>query len=330
MTDQVAALSRSGIGSITPVKMAVIGAGHVGATFAYTLLLSGLVAELVLVDKDHARAKGEALDLAHALPFNRPANVRAGDYVDVAGAAISVIAAGPNQHNGETRLDLAARNAVVVRDVASRIAEHNPDGLIVVATNPVDVIAQLAQETSGLPECRVIGSGTILDTARLRCLIGEHFRVDPRNVHAQMIGEHGDSSVAVWSSASIGGMSLRDLARVRGIGFDEQTRLRIAHETRSAAYAIIAGKGATYYAIASGLVSIVEAVLRDQRTVLTVSNRVGAAQGFPELEGTWLSLPCIVDRTGIAQVLPITLDEAERAALVRSAEVLRATHKLVA
>lgn len=328
--DQIAALDRSGSSTISPVKVAIIGAGHVGATFAYTLLLSGLAAELVLIDKDHARAQGEAMDLAHALPFNRPASIRAGSYADITGAAICVIAAGPNQHRGETRLDLAARNAVVVRDVASRIVTHNPDGLILVATNPVDVIARLAHEVSGLPACRVIGSGTILDTARFRTLIGAHFGVDPRNVHAQILGEHGDSSVAHWSAAHVAGMALADLARVRGIAFDDGIRQRIEQQTRNAAYAIIAGKGATYYAIASGLVRIVEAILRDQATILTVSNRVGAEQGFPEVDGTWLSLPCIVDRTGIAQVLPVMLDAAERAALARSAEVLRATRERVA
>lgn len=312
-----------------PVKLAVIGAGHVGATFAYALLLSGLASELVLVDKDRPRADGEVMDLAHALPFNRPAMVRSGDYPDIAGAAITIITAGALQHRGETRLDLAGRNAAVIRDVAPQVVAHNPGGLVLVATNPVDIIAQLAQAVSGLPDTHVIGSGTILDTARLRYLIGCHLGVDPRSVHAHVIGEHGDSAVVVWSSATVGGMPLAALAKARGICFDDAVRQRIAHDVRAAAYAIVAGKGATYYAIASGLVRLVEAVLRDQKTVLTVSNRVGAAQGFPELEGVWLSQPAIIDRSGIDQILPISLDADERAALLHSGEVLRAAHKRV-
>lgn len=237
-----------------PAKISIVGVGHVGATFAYALLLSGLAAEVVLVDKDDARARSEALDLAHALPFNLPASVRAGGLEDIAGSDIIAITAGPNQHRGETRLDLAGRNAIVVREVAAGIAKHSPQAIILVATNPVDIIAQLAQEFSGFSPARVIGSGTILDTARLRHLIGQHFRVDPRFIDAHMLGEHGDSAVAAWSLASVGGVPLTDLARMRGVLFDATVKERIASDVRNAAYAIISGKGSTYYAIASGLV----------------------------------------------------------------------------
>lgn len=313
-----------------PAKVSVIGAGHVGSTFAYALLLSGLAVEVVLVDKEQARAEGEALDLAHALPFNRPATVRAGTMADTADSAITIIAAGPSQHRGETRLDLTARNAVVVREVAAGVARYNPSGILLIATNPVDVIARLAHDASELPAHWVIGSGTILDTARLRCLIGRHLRVDPRSVEAYVVGEHGDSAVALWSSATVAGIPLAEVARARRVDFDETVRAGIADEVRRSAYRIIEGKGATYYAIASGLVRIVEAILRHQRSVLTVSNVVGRAQGLPEIEGVWLSLPSIIGRGGLDQSLVPAMDAAERAALLRSAEVLDGAYRSVA
>ncbi|MFL5579800.1 MAG: L-lactate dehydrogenase [Gemmatimonadaceae bacterium] len=306
-----------------PVRVAVVGAGHVGATFAYSLLLSGLAAEVVLIDVDAKRAEGEAMDLAHAVPFSRPARVWAGPLSDCAGAALTVITAGAGQKPGETRLQLAGRNAKVVRGVAPEIARHNPDGLILVATNPVDVLAQLAQEGSGLPAGRVLGSGTILDTARFRWLLGQHVGVDPRSVHAYVVGEHGDSGVPVWSSASVGGVPVAEFAEQAGKPVDQAARERIAKETRQAAYDIIQRKGATYYAIASGLVRLVEAVVRDQRTVLSVSTLVERRHGYPEADGVYLSVPCVVDRSGVSGVLRLGLDDAERAALAKSADVLR-------
>src|SRR3712207_3382738 len=211
-----------------PVRVAIVGAGHVGATFAYALLLSGLAAEVVLVDVDEKRAQGEAMDLAHAVPFSRPARVWAGALSDCAGAALTVITAGAGQKPGETRLELAGRNAKVVRDVAPEIARHNPDGLILVATNPVDVLAQLAHEASGLPPARVLGSGTILDTARFRWLLGEHVGVDPRSVHAFVVGEHGDTGVPLWSSASVGGVPVAEFGEQAGRRVDAAARERIA------------------------------------------------------------------------------------------------------
>lgn len=300
-------------------KISVIGAGHVGATFAYTLLLSGLAREVVLVDKDTGRAEGEALDLAHAAPFGRPMQVRAGAVADVAGSAVVAIAAGRNQHPGETRLDLLGHNAGIAASVAAEVAACNPDGVIVCATNPVDILARIAHETSGLPAGRIIGSGTILDTARFRHLIGRHFGVDPRNVHAYVVGEHGDSSVAVWSSASIGGIGLSEAARVQGVPFDADVRKRIENDMRGAAYAIVAGKGSTYYAIAAGLLRLVEAVVRDQHTVLTVSNMNWADAS----DGVWLSMPATVAASGLGRTLPISLNADEEQALARSADVLR-------
>lgn len=305
------------------MRIVIVGAGHVGATFAYALLLSGLAPEVLLVDTDGERAEGEAMDLGHALPFSRPARVWAGSIDDARGAAITVITAGAGQRPGETRLDLAERNARIIHDVAPRIASANPDGLIVVATNPVDVLTQVAQDASGLPVGRVIGSGTILDTARLRYLIGQHVEVDPRSVHGYMIGEHGDTGVAVWSSTSVGGVPIAEFARSRGVAFDRAVQDRIAHDTRRAAYEVIQRKKATYYAIASGLVRLVEAIVRDQRTVLTVSTRVMPEHGYTGIADTCLSVPCIVDRTGVAGVLTLGLEPDEAEALRQSAAVLR-------
>jgi len=305
-------------------KVSVIGAGHVGATFAYALLLSGLAVDVVLVDKDAARARSEALDLSHALPFRVPASVRAGEMQDTAGSDIVVITAGPNQRRGETRLDLAGRNAVVVREVASAIGAASPDAIIIVATNPVDVMARLAQESSGFPPERVIGSGTMLDTARLRHLVGRHFGIDPRSVDAQMIGEHGDSAVPLWSLVRVGGIRLEQLAAAAGVPFDASVRDQLAQDVRGAAYAIIEGKGATYYAIASGLVRMVEAIVGDQRSVLTVSNPVGPENAMANLGGVWLSMPRIVGGAGILLSPPLDLAADERAALGKSAEILRA------
>ena len=313
--------------SASPVRVAVVGAGHVGATFAYALLLSGLASEIVLVDADRDRAEGEAMDIGHAVPFSPPARVWAGDISETAGAALTVVTAGAGQRPGETRLDLAGRNAAVMRDVAARVARHNPDGLLLVATNPVDVLTQIAREESGLPDGRVIGSGTILDTARLRYLIGQQLAVDARSVHAYVVGEHGDSGVPVWSSATAGGVPLPSFAAARGLAFDAGVRERLARETREAAYEVIRRKHATYYAIASGLVRLVEAILRDQRTVLSVSTLVTRAHGYSGVEGVCLSVPCVVAREGIAAVLRLELDPGEAAALRRSADVLAETRR---
>ena len=307
-------------------KIAIIGAGHVGATLAYGLILSGLVSEIVLVDKDRGRADGEALDLAHAVPFGRPVRIRSGAPADIAGSLVSVIAAGANQHPGETRLDLLDRNSGIIRSVAAQVASINPQGIIVVATNPVDVLSRLAFEESGLPAGRVLGSGTILDTARLRHLIGQQFGIDPRNVHANVVGEHGDSSVICWSTVSIGGVALPDLAAARQIAFGADVRRRIEEQTRAAAYVIVQGKGSTYYAIASGLARLIEAILRDQNSVLTVSTMARPDLELPTADGVWLGLPAIVGASGLVETLPLALDEAERAGLIRSVEVLRAAY----
>lgn len=298
-----------------------MGAGNVGATFAYALLLSGLASEIVLIDANHAKAEGEAMDLNHAAPFTRPTPIWAGDYADCAGAAVVVITAGVNQKPGETRLQLLQRNAAVFGAIVPKVVEHNRDGILLIATNPVDVLTYHSWKLSGMPWQRVIGSGTILDTARFRHLLSQHFGVDARSVHAFIIGEHGDSEVPVWSLANIAGMRLPEYCSAIGRECDLAALNSIFQQTRDAACEIIQRKGATYYAVAAGLMRIVEAILRDQSTVLSVSSLV---QGYYGIEDVCFSLPTVVDAGGVEQVLELQLDAEEEQRLRNSAEVLRA------
>jgi L-lactate dehydrogenase len=322
MTESDARLTEAAEDEAHPTRIAVVGVGNVGATFAYALTLSGLASEIVLVDANRQRAEGEAMDLVHAVPFSKPVRIWAGDVDDCAGAAISVLSAGTGQRPGESRLDLLKRNAAIFGEIVPRLAEVNPDGIIVVATNPVDVLAQLAQRMSGLPPSRVIGSGTILDTARFRALLAAHFGVDPRSVHAFIAGEHGDSEVPIWSSANVAGMRLAEFGAEVGIPYDQAALDAIFEQTRDAAYHIIERKGATYYAVAAGLLRITEAILRDQRTVLPVSTLIENAYG---IDGIYLSLPTVLGRRGVERVLRLSLTDSEEEGLRRSADVLRRT-----
>jgi L-lactate dehydrogenase len=305
-----------------PTKIAVVGTGMVGSTFAYTLLLSGVASEIVLIDANRERAEGEAMDLNHTVPFAHPTKICAGEYSDVEGAAITVIAAGAGQKAGEKRLDLVRRNAAIFGQIVPRIAEANPDGIIVVATNPVDVLTYVTLDLSGLPSHRVFGSGTILDTARFRYILSEHLGVDPRSVHAYIIGEHGDSEVPVWSLANVAGMRLPTFCAENGIPLSPETMERIFRQTRDAAYEIIDRKGATYYAVAAGLMRITEAILRDQHTVLSISSLVSDYYGIDDV---CLSLPTVLGRRGIERVLRLDLSPREARGARNSAGVLRQT-----
>lgn len=303
-------------------RVAVVGTGNVGSTFAYALLMSGLAAEIVLIDANRARAEGEAMDLTHATPFAHPTRIWAGDYPDCAGAAIAVISAGASQRTGETRLDLVKRNAAIFAQIVPQIAKHNPDGILLIATNPVDVLTYAAWRQSGLPAARVIGSGTVLDTARFRALLSRHLGVDARSVHAFIIGEHGDSEVPVWSLANVAGLPLEAFCAQMGITLNAEQRDDIFRQTRDAAYHIIERKGATYYAVAAGMMRIVEAILRDQRTVLSVSH---FAENYLGIRDICLSLPAVVSRAGVERMLQLELNDSEAAALRHSADVLRGT-----
>ncbi len=305
-----------------PVRVAIVGAGNVGSTFAYALLFSGLASEIVLIDANHAKSEGEAMDLTHAVPFTRPTRVWAGDWADCAGAVVTVLTAGAGQKTGETRLDLVKKNAAIWRDIVPKIVHHNPDGMLLVATNPVDVLTYAAWKLSSLPAKRVIGSGTILDTARFRHLLSQHFGVDARSVHAHIIGEHGDSEVPVWSLANIAGMRLSEFCRTQGRPYDPQAMEQIFAQTRDAAYHIIERKGSTYYAVAAGLMRITEAILRDQKTVLSVSSLINDHYGISDV---CFSLPSVVDRGGIEKVIRLELDAQETAKIQLSARVLKQT-----
>ncbi len=312
------------ISSQQPTRIAIVGVGNVGATFAHALMLSGLATEIVLIDRDPRKAEGEAMDLNHAIPLVTATRIWAGDYKDCAGAAVTVITAGSAQKPGETRMDLLQRNKSIFQTIITQVVQNNPDGLILVATNPVDILTYAAWKISGLPAQRVLGSGTILDTARLRYLLSQQFGVDARSVHAYIIGEHGDSEVPVWSLANIAGMRLADYCAANGTSCEMDLLQGIFEQTRDAAYHIIERKGATYYAISAGLVAIVQAILRDQNTVLSVSSLIESYYG---IDNVYLSLPCIVDRGGVEKMLRLNLNPEEVMGLQKSAKMLKETLK---
>lgn len=305
------------------MKVGVVGSGLVGATAAYALVMRGVGREIVLVDKNAARAAAEADDLRHAVPFAHPLEVRAGEYADLAGCRVVVLCAGVGQKPGETRLSLLRRNAGVFAEVVPAVLAAAPDAVLLVASNPVDVMTHLAARyaaAAGAPPGRVLGSGTTLDTARLRSLIGAYCGVDPHHVHGYVVGEHGDSEVLTWSLVSVGGMPLREFARMRGVTDPDPVRRDIDEKVRRAAYTIIGGKGATYYGIGSALARVVDAVLHDQRSILTVCAPAADVVGVPDVT---VSLPRLVGGAGVLATFPLPLGGDEQAQLRASAGVIR-------
>ena len=298
----------------------LIGTGMVGTTFAYALMQHGLANELVLIDADTRRAEGEMMDLNHGLPFVRPMRIIAGDYADLADADVVVICAGIGQRPGQTRLELLKTNAGIFQEIVPKILAVNQDAILLIASNPVDILTQISAEIAGMDCCRVIGSGTTLDTARFRYMLGQHYGVDSRSVHAFIVGEHGDSELALWSLANIAGIRLPDFVGANGQGYDQVALDRIFDQTRNAAYEIIQRKRATYYAIGLGLLSIVEAVMRDQHTVMTVSSPLTGQYGVKDIS---ISMPTIVGRRGIEEVLNLPLSASELEAFRRSAQTLK-------
>jgi L-lactate dehydrogenase len=305
------------------MKIGIVGCGMVGSASAFALVMSGVGRETVLVDLNRARAEAEANDIYHAVPFAHPLSVRAGDYPDLAAARVVVIAGGVAQKPGETRLQLLQRNAHVFRQIVPSVLRHAPDAVLLVVTNPVDIMTHLAAQFAaefGVPPTRIIGSGTTLDTARFRTLLGRHFGVDPHHVHAYVIGEHGDSEVLAWSQATIAGLPLDQFAHVHGKPVTKAERQQIDEQVRRAAYHIIAGKGATYYGIGSAVARIVDVLLHDQRAILTICSRI---TGVPDCEGVTLALPHLVGGEGALATIPLPLDPGEQEALRRSAGILR-------
>jgi len=301
-------------------KIAVVGTGFVGSSFAYSLMIHGTVSEVVLIDVDKKRAEGEAMDLNHGVSFVQPVRVWAGDYQDCEDADIVVITAGLAQKPGESRLDLAASNVEIFKQIIPMIKEYKRTGILLVATNPVDLMTYAALKLSGFPPNKVIGSGTILDTSRLRYVLGEHFKVDPRNVHAYVIGEHGDSEVSAWSLASVAGARLKDYGAVHGQELDDLFLNNMFEQVKNAAYKIIDLKGRTYYAIGLGLTRIVESIIRDENAILTVSSLL---QDYYGVNDICLSVPTIVNRNGVREVLKLPLKDEEIAKLQISALMLK-------
>ena len=301
-------------------RVAIIGAGFVGSTTAYALLMSGSAAEIVLIDRDRDRAEGHVQDLRDAELFSHSARVWAGDLDDCRSADIIIITAGVSQAGMNSRLDGMEETTMILRGLVQDVATRNSDGILLIASNPVDVLTYLVWKWSGLPANRVIGSGTSLDTSRLRRRLAERYGVACDNVHAYIIGEHGDSQVPVLSSARVAGVPLADFCEQMGMPFEENVLKNVAAETRIAGFQIIRAKGATYYGIGAALARIVRAILRDEHAVLTVSSLVPAAMKLGDVS---LSLPSVITREGVAKVLNVPLSTGERGALEASAETLK-------
>lgn len=301
------------------MKVSVVGTGMVGSAAAYAIALLGEASEIVLVDANEALARAQAQDIAHAVPFAGSVRVSWGRAEAMAGSDIVIIAAGVNQKPGESRLDLLERNADVFRSVIGDIMRVAPHAILLVASNPVDLMTYAAWKISGLPASRVIGSGTILDTARFRSLLGDHLSISPSSIHAYVLGEHGDSEVPVWSSAMAGSVPILSFADQTGRPLGEADRARIGEAVRRAAYTIIEGKGSTWYGIGAGLARIVRAIGKDERAVLSVSQVTPQVEGVADVP---LSLPRIVGEDGIIGDLMPDLDAAERDALRASAELI--------
>lgn len=301
-------------------KCAIIGCGNVGATTAYSLMLDKLFSEIVLIDLNRQKANGEAADLNHGLPFVAPMSIYAGDYPDLSDASVIIITAGANQRPGQTRTDLVRANVRVFSSIIRSITKYNSDAILLVVTNPVDILTYVSLKLSGFPSERVIGSGTVLDTARLKYLTGEYLGVDSRNIHSFIIGEHGDSELAVWSCATVSGIPLTDFcsSSCRDCGME---RLEEMYDNvKNSAYEIIEAKGATYYAIAESVRRIVSAIVRDEKSVLPVSSLISGHYG---LDDVCLGVPTVVGKNGVERILDLPLNEDEERRLTESAEKMK-------
>ena len=301
-------------------KAAMIGCGFVGSSSAFALMQSGLFSEMVMIDVNREKAEGEAMDIAHGLPFARPIKLYAGTYDDIVDASIIIITAGANQKPNETRLDLIHKNVGIFKSIIPESAKRNCEGILLVVSNPVDILTYVAMKLSGFPEHRVIGSGTVLDTARLKYLIGEHLKVDNRSVHTFIIGEHGDSELAAWSNANVSGVRLDAFCEMRGHYFHEESEDKIYEKVKNSAYEIIERKQATYYGIAMAVKRICECIIRDEKSILPVSSMMHGMYGISDVV---ISMPAIVGKNGVEAVVPIELDTEEQESLIKSAETLQ-------
>lgn len=301
-------------------KVGIVGCGFVGSSSAFALMQSSLFNEMVLIDVDKDRAEGEALDISDGVPFSSPMKIYAGDYSDLSDCGIVVVTAGAAQKPGETRLDLVHKNVAIFRSIIPQIAEHHFKGILLIVSNPVDILTYAAVKLSGFPENRVIGSGTVLDSARLRTKLGEHLRVDSRSVHAFIVGEHGDSEIAAFSSANVSGVPLSDFCEMRGHYRHREAEEDIQAKVKNAAYEIISKKHATYYGIAMSVKRICEAIVHDEKSILPISVILHDEYG---IDGVALSMPAIVGADGFEQHVPIPLSVEEHTALLKSAAALK-------
>ena len=309
---------------VNPRKAAVIGCGFVGSATAFTLMQSRLFSELVLLDVNIEKADGEAKDIAHGIPFAGQMKIYAGTYDDAADAAIIIITAGANQKPGETRLDLVQKNTAIYQSIIPEIVKRDFGGILLIVSNPVDILTYVALKLSGLPEKRVLGSGTVLDTARLKYALGEHLGVDSRSVHSFIIGEHGDSEIAAWSSTNVSGIPLNDFCEMRGHFNHDAAMDAIAEKVKNSAYEIISKKQATYYGIAMSVKRICECIVRNERSILPVSAMMHGEYGIEDIT---LSMPAIVGIGGVETHVPIALSEEEAEKLVESAKKLKEVAK---
>lgn len=300
-------------------KAAIIGCGFVGSATAFSLVHKGLFSELVLIDADKKKAEGEAMDLSHGRPFVHPMKIYAGDYDDIGDCSLIIITAGANQKPGETRLDLVHKNVGIFKSIIPEITKRNFEGILLIVANPVDILTYAALKISGYPKERVIGSGTVLDSARFRYLLSEHLKVDSRSVHALIIGEHGDSELAVWSGANVSGIDINDFCELRGFYNHKESMENIYRRVRDSAYEIIERKGATYYGVAMAVGRIAEGIIRDEHAVLPVSTLMEGEYGINDL---CISVPTIVSQSGAEKALEIPLDKEEQVQLQNSAKEL--------
>ncbi len=301
-------------------KVSIVGSGFVGATTAYTLAASGTVDEIVLIDLNKSKAEGDALDISHGIPLINSVNVYSGDYDDCKGSDIIIVSAGANSKPGETRLDLAHKNAEIFKQMIPKLLKINQDAVYLIVTNPVDILAYVTQKISNLPFGRVISSGTLLDSSRLRYLLSLHCNIDARSIHGYMIGEHGDSELAAWSITNIAGIPFDRYCSICDEACNKYIKSDIENKVRRAAYEIIEKKGATYYAVALAVKRIVEAIIRDERSILTVSSMLNGQYGIDDV---CISLPSIVGRHGVEKILELPISEEEKSLFRKSASILK-------
>lgn len=301
-------------------KISIVGAGSVGATCAYSLMINGIASEIVIVDVNKDKALGETMDLSHGVSFVNPVDIKSGNYSDTKNSDIVIITAGAPQKEGETRLDLINKNFDIFKSIIPKIIKYNKDSILLVVSNPVDILTYITYKLSGFPKEKVIGSGTVLDTSRFKYLLSEHFDIDARNIHTYIMGEHGDSEIATWSLTSIAGMTVQEYCSKICKKCDGISKYSVLKDIKEAAYKVIEKKGATYYAIALAVTRIVEAIIRDENSILTISSLLNGEYNINDI---YLGTPCILGASGVKKVLEVPLNEEELHELTLSANTLK-------